>query len=154
MRSKVPTRSGPRMPDAGASCSGASALTPRELLLVDAIAERVGEMLHDEAPHGRLVDAATVARALGVSRDCVYAHAAELGGERIGDGPRGRLRFDLDYALAAWTSRSESGRSRQGKAPAQRQISRRARSPRMGSGVELLPIRGSAGTADASRERS
>ena len=132
----------------------ASALAPRELLLAEAIAERVAELLHNEAPHGRLVDAATVARALGVSRDCVYAHAAELGGERIGNGPRGRLRFDLDYALAAWTSRSESGRSRQSKAPAQRQISRRVRSPRMGSGAELLPIRRSAGTSDAGRERS
>jgi hypothetical protein len=52
---------------------------------------------------GRLVDAAVVADALGISRDCVYAHAAELGGKRIGEGPRGRLRFDLDQALAALT---------------------------------------------------
>jgi hypothetical protein len=126
-------------------------LTPGQL---DAIAERVVERLRPVPTRGALVDAATVARALGVSRDCVYAHAAELGGKRIGSGPRGRLRFDLDYALAAWISRSESGRSRQSKAPAQRQISRRVRSPRMGSGAELLPIRGSAGTSDAGRERS
>jgi hypothetical protein len=129
-------------------------LTPRERLLVDAIAERVTDVLRSGAVRVRLVDAATLADALGVSRDCVYTHASELGGERIGNGPRGRLRFDLDRALATWTSRSESGRSRQGKAPAQGRISRRVRSPRLGSEAELLPIRDSAGTSDAGRERS
>jgi hypothetical protein len=129
-------------------------LSPREQLLADSIAERVGALLSAEPAHHPLVDAATVATALGVSRDCVYTHAAELGGERIGSGPRGRLRFDLDRALTAWTSRSESGRSRQGKVPAQGRISHRARSPRMGSGAELLPIRGSASASDAGRERS
>jgi hypothetical protein len=61
---------------------------------IDAIAEsvaaRLGAMLND-AP--RLVDAATVARLLGVERDWVYEHANQLGGIRLG-GPRGRLRFD------------------------------------------------------------
>jgi len=75
---------------------------------IEAIAQRVTELLRS-APNGRtLVDAATVANALGVSRDCVYTYAAELGGERIGNGPRGRLRFDLDRALAAWMSRPMS----------------------------------------------
>ena len=48
---------------------------------------------------------------LELSRDWVYAHAEELGEQRIGDGPRGRLRVDLDRALTAWTSCShgESG---------------------------------------------
>ena len=45
------------------------------------------------APSG-LVDAATLARMLGVDRSWVYAHAAQLGGIRLG-GPQGRLRFDL-----------------------------------------------------------
>jgi hypothetical protein len=45
------------------------------------------------APSG-LVDAATLARALGIDRSWVYAHAARLGGIRLG-GPQGRLRFDL-----------------------------------------------------------
>jgi hypothetical protein len=130
---------------------------------LDAIAERIAAKLaaqakQDEAwlgsreaeqrrrapAHDPLVDAATLACALGVSRDWVYAHAVELGGQRIGAGPRGRLRFDLDRALEAWTSRSESGGSRKDEAPAQTRISHRARSPRMGSGPELLPIRGSA----------
>ena len=62
---------------------------------VEAIAVRVAELL-GTAPAGtpRYVDAADLARALGVDRDWVYAHAAELGAIRLG-GPRGRLRFDL-----------------------------------------------------------
>jgi len=47
-------------------------------------------MLNDRP---RFVDAATVARLLGVERDWVYEHADQLGGIRLG-GPRGRLRFD------------------------------------------------------------
>jgi hypothetical protein len=61
---------------------------------IDAIAEsvaaRLGAMLNDTP---RFVDAATVARLLGVERDWVYEHAEQLGGIRLG-GPRGRLRFD------------------------------------------------------------
>jgi hypothetical protein len=128
---------------------------------INAIAERAArrtvELLQqsrsgESMPH--LVDAATLARALGVSRDCVYAHASELGGERIGAGPRGRLRFDLDQALAAWTSRSISKES---QGPESRSVVRgsthRRRRP-LGSGPELLPIRGTTGRSDASSERS
>lgn len=64
---------------------------------IETIAQRVAELLAAEssAPRPvRLVDAATVARALGVERDWVYAHADQLGAVRLG-GPRGRLRFDL-----------------------------------------------------------
>lgn len=71
---------------------------------LDRIAERVVARLHaeldqlDELSIGRqvrLVDAALVARALGVERKWVYAHARRLGAVRLG-GPHGRLRFDLD----------------------------------------------------------
>jgi hypothetical protein len=110
---------------------------------------------HDaEHARGGLVTAATVANALGVSRDYVYAHAAELGGKRIGDGPRGRLRFDLDQALAALTPCSESKKSHEQKAPAPGSNSSRRHRPRMGSGAELLPVRGSLTPVDAGRERS
>lgn len=128
-------------------------LTPRERLLVDTIAERVAEVLRSGAVRVRLVDATTLADALGVSRDCVYAHASELGGERIGNGPRGRLRFDLDRALAAWTSRFESERSVQREPPAQTEISSRRRSSRMGSDPKLLPIRGGVNLPHANPER-
>jgi hypothetical protein len=62
---------------------------------IELIAARVVELLREETPAAsRLVDAAEVARELGVDRDWVYAHARELGARRIG-GDRGRLRFDL-----------------------------------------------------------
>jgi hypothetical protein len=48
-----------------------------------------------------LVDAATIATELGVSRDYVYEHAAELGALRLGGGKRARLRFDPATARAA-----------------------------------------------------
>lgn len=50
-----------------------------------------------------LVDAATLARLLGVGRDFVYSHADELGALRLGSGPKARLRFDPDTARAALT---------------------------------------------------
>ena len=64
--------------------------------LVEAIARRVVELLRGEETGecpARLVDAATLARELGVEREWVYAHAAQLGAIRLG-GPQGRLRFD------------------------------------------------------------
>jgi hypothetical protein len=70
---------------------------------LEVLAERVAEVLRAApAPAGGLVDAATVAGELGVSRDTVYAHAEELGGVQIGDGERPRWRFDLERARAAW----------------------------------------------------
>jgi hypothetical protein len=69
-------------------------LDPRD---VEAIARRVAELIGTRPPAPtavRFVDAAAVARALGVERDWVYAHARELGAIRLG-GTQGRLRFDL-----------------------------------------------------------
>jgi hypothetical protein len=80
----------------------APALTQHERQLAVAIAEHMATLLHDDKPPARMVDAATLAAELGVSRDFVYAHASELGGKRLGGGPRGRLRFDLAQALARW----------------------------------------------------
>jgi hypothetical protein len=65
---------------------------------IEVIARRVAELIAGALPPAppavRYVDAAEVARVLGVERDCVYAHARELGAVRLG-GPQGRLRFDL-----------------------------------------------------------
>jgi hypothetical protein len=102
----------------------------------------------------RLVDAEVVASALGVSRECVYTHAEELGGHRIGSGPRGRLRFDLDQALAAWTSRSSSKESHQPKSPAVTSGSASRHRRGLGSSAELLPIKGSGIPADTHQDRS
>lgn len=64
---------------------------------IEQIAQRVVALLHEQRllEPVRLVDATTLAHALGVERDWVYAHAHQLGAVRLG-GPRGRLRFDLD----------------------------------------------------------
>lgn len=125
-------------------------LTQRERLLAATIAEHLADLLLDR-PSVRLVDAATLATALGVSRDFVYAHASELGGERIGSGPRGRLRFDFDRALAAWTTCSRSKGSPTPNPPAPTDDPARRGRQRMGSRPELLPIRGAAITLDGSR---
>jgi hypothetical protein len=81
---------------------------------IDAIAEsvaaRLGGLLNDTP---RFVDAAAVARLLGVERDWVYEHADQLGGIRLG-GPRGRLRFDrqtlVDRLAAPSTPTTPSAR--------------------------------------------
>ena len=54
---------------------------------VEAISRRVAELLRD-APLPGEVDAQTVARTLGVERSWVYAHADEIGGIRLGNGPK------------------------------------------------------------------
>ncbi len=94
-----------------------------------AIAERVAGLLVP-SPASALVDAQTVADALSVTRDTVYAHAERLGGVRIGNGERPRWRFVLAEALEAWPRVSRS-RGRPGR--------RRA-----DSGDDLLPVRGEA----------
>ena len=84
-------------------------LAPEQLAqLADMLADRLRGVLPDHATpspnvgtNGALVDAQTVADALGVDRSTVYEHAALLGGRKIGNGERGRWRFDLATALAA-----------------------------------------------------
>jgi stage V sporulation protein SpoVS len=72
---------------------------------VDAIAARVIARLRDaRSAEDQLVDAAALARALGVSRSTVYEHAADLGAIRLGNGRRPRLRFDLQIAHERWTN--------------------------------------------------
>jgi hypothetical protein len=137
------------LPDGDAADARASALAPRELLLADAIAERVVAALTIEPARAPMVDAAAVASALGVTRDFVYTHARELGGERIGGGTRGRLRFDLDRALASVTSCSTSKESQAPQTPVATGGSPRRHHRRLGSSPELLPIRGSATPLDA-----
>jgi hypothetical protein len=112
---------------------------------LDVLADRVAERLQgaqdascpSEAP--RLVDARAVAQALQISRDTVYAHAEQLGGRRVGAGPKGRLRFDLGVALAAWRAQPAAqdprGAPPAGRAPV-------ARRRRRGRTEGLLPIRG------------
>jgi len=103
---------------------------------VEAVAVRVVELLEERAmPRSAgLVSARVLAARLGVSRDFVYAHAAELGVRRVGSGPRPRLLFDLDSCLTI--------RSSEMLEPARAQGSARSRRRSAGSGVALLPVRG------------
>jgi hypothetical protein len=88
-------------------------LAPEQLAdLADMLAERLRGVLPDQpAPSATtgatrgLVDAQTVAAALGVDRSTIYQHAVMLGGIKVGGGERGRWRFDLTTALAAGTTK-------------------------------------------------
>ncbi len=82
----------------------AAELTPHA---IEQIAQRVAQLLHERretdtrpAP-ARLLDAAQLARHLGVTRTWVYEHAHQLGAIRLGTGTKARLRFDLDTATTA-----------------------------------------------------
>ncbi len=113
---------------------------------IEQIARRVVELLHEDgaARASRLVDAATVARELGVERDWVYLHARALGGVRLG-GPRGRLRFDLPTVrerLAEGHRGDTTSPGRSHRAPA------RAPDP-----MELLPIHLASGASPRTRAR-
>jgi hypothetical protein len=100
---------------------------------IERIAVRVAEVLQEEDATGaRFVDAAFVARKLGVDRDWVYEHARELGGVRLG-GPRGRLRFDLP------TIRRRLDCQGQAAPVGTRRARPRKRLPRGLGNVDLLP---------------
>jgi hypothetical protein len=104
---------------------------------IEAVARRVVDLLRKAGAAqlpGRLVDAATVARLLGVSRATVYANADQLGAIRLGKGMRARLRFDATRLVATdvpTDPRSSSDRN-----------ARTRRRPAKPSEAErLLPIR-------------
>ncbi|UJA20193.1 hypothetical protein HJD18_08165 [Thermoleophilia bacterium SCSIO 60948] len=72
-------------------------------LLEAGLGDRIAEALRSTSGD-QLVDAATLARRLGVSRDFIYRHADELGALHLpsqGDSGRPRLRFEPDTAAAA-----------------------------------------------------
>lgn len=104
---------------------------------IEAVAARLAELVADDAgePMPRLVDAATLAQILGVSRATVYAKAEELGAVRLGTGKRARLRFDPSAIVAGNRGREDS---------LKRSSPRRRRSRRSPQEREpnLLPILG------------
>jgi hypothetical protein len=110
-------------------------LTPE---VVDAIARRVVELLaHGASVHPELVDAAELARRLGVERSWVYTHAIQLGAIKLGGGRRPRLRFDPQVAVERIRAAQER--------PDQGQPLRPLR-PRPPDGrPRLLPIKGGGG---------
>jgi hypothetical protein len=82
-------------------------LVPEQLeALAELTARRTVEFLRSPArsvdAQSAQVDAATVARELGVSRQFVYEHARELGGRRLPTGgAKPPWRFDLEVARTA-----------------------------------------------------
>jgi hypothetical protein len=98
---------------------------------VEAIAQRVAELIRADDAAGEWIDAAEVARRFNVSRDYVYAHAAELGARPLGDGPRARLRFDPAQVATALAPRPH---------PRTDPMRAKPRPRRHSSEVDLLPI--------------
>lgn len=99
---------------------------------IEAIAERTAELLREQPAAGELIDAAEVARRFNVSREYVYEHQVELGAVRLGDGPKARLRFDLERVAEALSAPTA--------AEAERPRPRHSRRRRQGGPVELLPV--------------
>jgi hypothetical protein len=128
-----------------------ASLSPHDLALVEATAQRVLERLAErDAPagHSRLVSAGELAEVLGVSRDYVYRHGEELGAIRVGgEGPRSehagrRLRFDVEKAIATQSGRQAGEESHPPDAPARAGQGRHGRRRAPGSQLPLLPDRG------------
>lgn len=114
-------------------------LSEHDLALVDAVAERVLDLLGERDARSRLVSAGELAKLLGRSREWVYDHAEDLGGRRIGTGERPRWWFDVDRALSGRRT-SEGSLQPDPAMPAGGSRRRRRRAP--GSQAPMLPIGG------------
>jgi hypothetical protein len=94
---------------------------------VECIARRVVELQLDGLPVATpLMSATDAATRLGVGRAWVYRHASALGGKRLGDGPRARLRFDPARVTELANARVESKRLHPPAAPRRRRSRRPA----------------------------
>jgi hypothetical protein len=82
----------------------------------------------------RFLTTAEVAEMLAMSPEWVREHAAELGAMRLGDGPKGHLRFDEERVLAAMEKR------RVAAAQPQTPRARPGRRPQPHDDVELLKL--------------
>jgi hypothetical protein len=107
---------------------------------VEAIAERVAQLLGGSPSRGGHIDAGEVARRYGVSRGWVYEHARELEAITLGDGPRARLRFDPQRLAEILAATSTPTPKSEANPP------RRKPRPR-GEDAGLLPIAHRAGLA-------
>jgi hypothetical protein len=101
-----------KQPDRPAGWPPAVATVTLDREDIEAIAVRaahhVVQLLERPGPGAfQLLEPKQLAAALNVSLDYVYAHAADLGVMRLGDGPKARLRFDLQTARAAMRSRKQ-----------------------------------------------
>ena len=108
---------------------------------IAAVAERIAQLAVSALPNVGLIDAQELADELGVARDWVYANAQRLGGVRLGDGPRARLRFDVELARRALASGPEDTQPPSNGAP--RRKRGRPRREAVPTGVPLIQGRSS-----------
>ena len=101
---------------------------------IDAVAEHLAEVVSPAPANVGLVDARELAEQLGVKRDWVYANAERLGGVRLGDGPRARLRFDAERAREALTANAGDDQ------PTHVAVSRRRRGRPRRKAVAAIPL--------------
>lgn len=120
-----------------------SRLHPDDLMaLAEMVAGRVAALLQGEESPSALLTAAEVAERYGVSAGWVRSNADRLGVVRLGDGARPRLRFPAAAVAEALSASSGSGRSKVSESPAPPANTNRRRPTAMGTGVDLLPVRG------------
>ena len=89
----------------------------------------------------RLVSAVELAVFLGVTQDYVYLHADELGAWRLGNGPKARLRFDLETVRSRLTSCTSGRASSDAESRTAKPKAARRRGVVSAHAVPLLPIR-------------
>jgi hypothetical protein len=106
------------------------------------IEAKLDQLLAARQPDVEVIDAATLARRLGRSRDWVYDNADQLGALRTGLG--GRMSFAWPTVLDALSGRHPSERSPSPKPSDSRRLRPRRRSSSGTNGdvvPELLPVR-------------
>ena len=103
---------------------------------IEAVGEHIAELVASARPKVGMIDARELAEELGVARDWVYANAERLGGVRLGNGPRARLRFDVELARRALAAGGNGAQApSNGAAPRRRGRPRREVVP---AGVPLI----------------
>jgi predicted DNA-binding transcriptional regulator AlpA len=108
--------------------------------VVDVLAERGLVVYAGSGPGAsRVLNVAEVARLLGRKPPWVYAHAAELGAIRFGDGPRARIGFDL-ATIERWKRAHQLG-PQESRAPTRRRPRRLA----LPESANLIPYEPAAG---------
>lgn len=106
---------------------------------IEAVAELVVERLAEREKRPARIGLATageVAERYGVSLSWVYANKVRLGAVLLGDGPRARLRFDLERVAEAI-----EGRGHGPSEPPRRRPGRPRKSAGVPPDVELLTAR-------------
>ena len=147
----------PSSPGASSSDSFSTA-TPRTReaeWIIERIAQRTAKLVLDELDEreheqaqrpGRLTTTHEVAEHLGVDDEWVTTHGYELGGVRLGDGPKPPWRFpplhEVDELLRGASVCSADRGSESGEPRSAAAVAPKSRGRVSGTRTSLLPIRG------------